>query len=362
MQIKAAVARKPHGDLTVETVNLEEPREGEVLVKLVATGMCHTDIAIIEEIMPLPMPLVLGHEGAGVVEKLGPGVKNLAVGDHVVLTFAACGHCHHCEDGHPSYCDHYGPLNFAGGRLDGSTSITDEKGERVGSFFFSQSSFGAYAVAREANTIKVRKDAPLELLGPLGCGLSTGAGTILNVLKPKPNDTLAIFGTGALGSAAIMAAKSLGVKKIVAIDRVASRLELAKEIGATEVIDTSKTDLVQALEALGGLDYALDTSGVPKLVEAAVGALKTCGTVAMVGASHESEIKLSIMPMISGKKLMGVVNGDCVPEDFIPQLVDMHMDGKFPIEKLSAFYALEDINQAIADSNSGKTIKPILKF
>jgi len=362
MKIQAAVAREPHGKFSVEEVELSAPNADEVLVRLVATGICHTDLAIVEEIMPLPLPMVLGHEGAGVVEAIGENVAGIAVGDHVVLTFLTCGHCHPCEEGHPSYCDQYGLLNFYTRRPDGSATITTPAGDALGGAFFSRSSFATYAIANQRNAIKIRKDAPLELMGPLGCGLSTGAGTVFNVLKPSPASTLAVFGTGALGSAAILAAKALGVARIVAIDRVASRLELAKDLGATDIIDTSQADLAKALEDLGGLDFAVDTSGVPRLVEAAVAALKTRGTCVLLGASHESEIKLSILPMISGKVLRGVVNGDCDPLELIPKLVDMYMDGSFPIDRLSAFYTLDDINQAVADSSSGKTIKPIIRF
>jgi aryl-alcohol dehydrogenase len=362
MQIQAAVAREIHGKLSVETVNLAKPNADEVLIKLVATGICHTDLAIVEQIMPLPLPLVLGHEGAGIVEEIGANVKGLAIGDHVVLTFASCGHCHQCTDHHPSYCDHYAPLNFGTVRPDGTPTITDADNKPVGAAFFAQSSFATYSIANQSNVIKVRKDAPLELLGPLGCGLSTGAGTILNVLKPKPDATLAIFGTGALGCAAIMAAKYLGVKKIIAVDRVASRLALARELGATDTIDTSKQNLVEALAATGGLDFAMDTSGVPKLIEAAVGALKTCGTCVLLGASADSDLHLSILPLISGKSIRGVVNGDCDPQVLIPKLVDMYLEGKFPMDRLAAFYPLSAINEAIADSHSGKTIKPIIRF
>lgn len=362
MQIKAAVARQTHGELSVETVELADPKADEVLVRLVATGICHTDLAIVEEILPLPLPIVLGHEGAGVVVQVGAEVSDLAPGDHVVLTFRTCGACRPCGSGHPSYCEQYGLLNFYTRRPDGTATISDGSGEPIGGAFFSQSSFATYAIAHRSNTIKVRSDAPIELLGPLGCGLSTGAGTVLNVLKPDPSATLGVFGTGAVGSAALMAARAMGVQKIIAVDRIASRLELARALGATDTIDTSEQNLVEALAALGGLDYAIDTSGVPKLVEAAVGALKNCGTCVLLGASKEDQIKLGIMPLISGKVIRGVVNGDCVPDTFIPELVDMYMEGRFPMDKLAGFYALDDINQAIADSNSGKTIKPIVRF
>jgi aryl-alcohol dehydrogenase len=362
MKILAAVARAIHGNFTVEQVELDEPRADEVLVRMVATGICHTDLAIIEQIMPIPVPIVLGHEGAGIVEKIGPDVKSVAVGDHVVLTFLTCGQCSPCGDGHPAYCQSYPLLNFSTRRPDGSATISDSAGTPLGSSFFGQSSFATYAIAKERNTIVVRKDAPLELLGPLGCGFSTGAGTVMNVLIPGPDQVLAVFGTGAVGAAALMAAKAMGVKRIVSVDRVESRLALAKDLGATDVINTATEDLAAALAEIGGIDFAIDTSGVPALVEAAIGALNERGTCALLGASHESEIKLNILPMISGRVVRGIVNGDCDPHDLIPRLVDMYLTGTFPIDKLSAFYPLSQINQAVADSCSGKTIKPILTF
>lgn len=362
MRIRAAIAREAHGEFTVEDVDLADPRPDEVLVRLVATGICHTDLAIVEQIMPLPLPYVLGHEGAGIVEKVGAEVSGLAEGDHVVLTFNTCGHCGACTDAHPAYCDHYPMLNFATRRTDGSATIHDRAGEPLGAVFFGQSSFATYALASQRNAIKVRADAPLDLLGPLGCGLSTGSGTVLNVLRPGPDTMLAVFGTGAVGMSAVMAARAIGVRRIVAIDRVASRLDLARELGASDTIDTSQVDLAAALAALGGVHQAIDTSGVPALIATAVGALKERGTLVLLGASKQHEVTLNILPLISGRVIRGVVNGDCDPAELIPKLVDMYLAGRFPIDRLSAFYSLDQINEAVADSHSGKTIKPILRF
>lgn len=260
MKIKAAVAREIHGALTVEDVELAEPREDEVLVRLVATGICHTDLAIVDQIMPLPLPFVLGHEGAGIVERVGSAVSGIAPGDHVVLAFDTCGACAPYSDDHPAYCQQYPLLNFFGRRPDGSVTIADAAGEPLNANFFGQSSFATHAIAHPRNTVKVRGDAPLELLGPLGCGLSTGAGTVLNVLKPGPDMTIAVFGTGAVGMAALMAAKLMGAGRIIAVDRVASRLALARELGATDTIDTSSQDLGEALAVLGGIERGVDTT------------------------------------------------------------------------------------------------------
>lgn len=362
MRIQAAVAHRPHGEFRIEELELAEPGADEIHVRLVATGVCHTDLSVVEQIMPIPLPLVLGHEGAGVVEKVGGNVSGIAPGDHVVLTFNTCGHCDACTDDHPAYCAQYPLLNFAGGRPDGTPTLHDHAGRAIGGAFFGQSSFANHAITNQRNTIRVRRDAPLELLGPLGCGFSTGAGTVLNVLKPGPKTTIAVFGTGAVGMAAVMAAKAVNTGRIVAVDRVASRLRLARELGATDVIDTSASDLVDSLQALGGVDQAIDTSGVPALIAAAVAALKERGTCVLLGASSQQEVTLNILPLISGRVIRGVVNGDCDPAVLIPQLVDWYMEGRFPIDRLSAFYPLAEINRAVADSHSGKTIKPILTF
>jgi len=362
MEIKAAVVRAPHAKFSLEKVRLDAPRDHEVLVELVATGICHTDLAIVEQLLPLPLPYVLGHEGAGVVVETGRAVTGLAKGDHVVLTFGSCGECRDCNTGHPAYCKAFAASNFAGRRADGSATIVDTAGEPINAAFFGQSSFATHAIAPARNAIKVRRDAPLRLLGPLGCGLMTGAGTVINVLKPRSDMTFAIFGTGALGFAALLAARMIGCQRIVAVDRVGSRLELARELGATETIDTSQTDLAAGLAAVGGVDRALDTTGVPKVIEAAFGALNACGELALVGASSDRTVSLDVMPIISGRVLRGVTEGDADPQRFIPFLVDEFLSGAFPIDRLTGCYPFERINEAVADGLSGKTIKPVVEF
>ena len=362
MDIRAAVVREPHSAFKIENLRLEDPREGEILVRLVATGICHSDLSVIEQIVPLPMPIVLGHEGAGIVEAVGKGVTRVKTGDHVVLTFGSCGHCPPCSSSHPSYCESFMELNNFGSRADGSKTIRDHGGNELNAAYFSQSSFASHSLALERNSVKVRKDAPLELLGPFGCGFITGAGTVINVLKPGPDSVFAVCGTGALGFAAIFAAKLAGCRRIVAVDRVGSRLDLAAELGATDIIDTSKDDLAERLASLGGLDCVLDTTGVPAVIEAIVPALKVRGVCALVGASTQPSMTLSIMEMIPGRVVRGVIEGDCNPHELIPYLVDQFMEGNFPVDKLSKFYKFEDINTAADDARSGATIKPILTF
>ena len=239
MKIKAAVLEKAHQPFAVKEIELDENLQpGEVLVKVVATGLCHTDLSVRDEHIPVNFPVVLGHEGAGIVERVGDGVTKVKAGDKVLLSPSNCGKCEFCKLGHPSYCNHLLELNAPGLRSDGSSVFLDENGKAVGGFFFGQSSFGTFSLTRENNVVKVPIDAPLEILGPLGCGLQTGAGTVLNVLRPNAGESFAVFGTGPVGLAGLMAAKAAGCATIVAVDVFDNRLKLARELGATHVINS----------------------------------------------------------------------------------------------------------------------------
>src|SRR5437016_12275358 len=241
-QIKAAVVREKGGPFKVETLTLEAPRRDEVLVKVVATGLCHTDMVARDKGYPVPHPIVLGHEGAGIVESVGADVVKVAPGDSVVLTCPTCGRCRPCLLGRIAHCEKTFPLSVGGTRLDGSTATIDGHGETVHDHFFGQSSCATYALANERNVVKVSSDVPLERLGPLGCGIQTGAGAVMNALKVAPGTTLACFGAGAVGCSAIMAARAVGATTIVAIDMVPSRPEMGKELGATHAINSKQTN------------------------------------------------------------------------------------------------------------------------
>ena len=232
MKIRAAVLPAPHSSFAIEELELDEPRSNEVLVRIVATGICHTDLSVVEQDLPAPTPIVLGHEGAGVVERVGSDVRHVAPGDHVVLTFPSCGTCAKCVAGRAYFCEQILALALAGVRTDGSPTVRASDHPVCGCFF-GQSSFATHALAYARNTVKVPREAPLEMLAPLGCGIQTGAGTVLNVLKPGGSDTIAVFGCGAVGLAAVMAAHLSGCRTIIAVDRVDSRLELARDLGAT---------------------------------------------------------------------------------------------------------------------------------
>jgi aryl-alcohol dehydrogenase len=366
LTIDAAVARTKGGPFVIESVLLAEPRTDEILVRLVAVGMCHTDLAVIQGELPTPLPVVLGHEGAGMVEAVGARVTSCKPGDHVVLTYMSCGECQECDAGASASCASLAPLCFGGCRPDGTHALSVANGPPLSDRFFGQSSFATYAVAHERNVVKVREDAPLELLGPLGCGVMTGAGAVWNSLSVAPGSSFAVFGAGAVGLSAAMAARAAGAKTIICIDRVPSRLELALQIGATHVIDSRETNVIESIRATtkDGVDNALDTTGRADVIEFALAALRQRGKLALVAISHAAgEHKIDLATVILGcKHIVGVVEGAGSAKAMIPRLIDLHMQGRFPFDKLVKFYPMAQINEAAADSLSGKTIKPVLRL
>lgn len=364
--ITAAVVRAPQQPFTIEPARIRAPRKDEVLVRVVATGLCHTDLIVRDQYYPVPLPAVLGHEGAGVVEEVGPNVKNLKVGDHVVLTYGACGHCDPCASGHEAYCKDFYPLNFGGCDIHGDTALQTADGVPLHDHFFAQSSFATYALARENNAIQVPADAPLELLGPLGCGIQTGAGAVINSLKVRAGSSFAAYGAGAVGLSAVMAARVAGATTIIAIDVVPSRLELAKELGATHTVNSKEEDVVEAVREItnGGADFALESTGRPEVLEAGIDALGGLGTMGIVGAPKlgtRASFDINSL-LLGGRSIRGIVEGDSVPQVFIPQLVKLFQQGRFPFDRLVKFYPLEQINQAAEDSTKGITLKPILRI
>ena len=363
----AAIVESPGAPFTLEQVELDDLRPDEVLVRVVAAGMCHTDLTAQAGYVPVKLPGVLGHEGAGIVEAVGSAVTRVAPGDSVALSFTSCGECRNCRSGHPAYCVTWVPANlFNGGvRADGSATIS-RKGTPLGGRFFGQSSFAAHAIADQRSVVKVDSDLPLELVAPLGCGVQTGAGTVLNILKPPAGSTLAVFGTGAVGLSAIAAAHLSPLSAVIAIDRIDSRLAVAKELGATHTINAETENVAEILaEITGGqgLDYAIDTTANMSVLRTAVEALGTFGTAAAIGAAPVgTELKLDYTGMLIGRSVVGVTEGDSDPETFIPLLARLYRQGRLPLEKLVKTYKFSDINQAAADARDGTTIKPVLLF
>lgn len=365
MQITAAVIRAPGGPFNLEPLEIEQPLAGEVLVKVAATGVCHTDMVMRDRLLPVPQPVVLGHEGAGTVLAVGAGVTKVKPGDAVVMSFNSCGHCPSCSDAAPAYCHEFFPRNFFGARGDGSSGLSRD-GEMIHANIFGQSSFATHALCHQRNVVKVPADVPLALLGPLGCGVLTGAGTVLNALKVRAGSSVAVMGVGTVGLSAIMAAKVAGAARIIAIDPVASRLDLASELGATHVIDPrgggNLAEKVMGLTGGVGVDYAIDTSARSEVIRQGLMMLAPRGECAVVGAvTFGQDIPVDGGHLLSGgRKLRGVVEGDADPEQFVPQLVALYRDGKLPFDRFVRFFPFSAINEAVAESEAGRVIKPIL--
>jgi aryl-alcohol dehydrogenase len=363
MQIKAAVIREKGGPFLVESLRLEEPRRDEVLVRVAGVGVCHTDLVCRDQYFPVPLPCVLGHEGSGVVEAVGRDVTKVKSGDHVVLSFNSCGRCANCLSGKPAYCLQLYQHNFLGTRTDGSTALSGEASGAMHGHFFSQSSFGTYALAAERNTVKVDPAAPLWMLGPLGCGVQTGAGAVINSLQPKAGSTIAIFGAGTVGLSAIMAARLCGCSVIVAVDPVEGRRKLALELGATDAIDPRASNPVTGIQALtqGGCHHALECTGLPSVVRQAVESLTLTGVCGVIGVSRlGTEITLDMNSILFGRGLRGIIEGDSVADEFIPSLIRLHGQGRFPFDRLIARFAFEDIQKAVEASERGEVVKAVL--
>lgn len=367
MSQRATVALAVAPDLPFEfrDVDVEGPRADEVLVKITATGICHTDIASKEQSFPVPLPMVLGHEGAGVVEEVGSAVSHLRPGDHVVLCGDSCGHCSSCQRGMPFYCDEFAARNLTGERTDGSTCLSCE-GEPVRGRFVSQSSFSTRVLAAGRGAIKIPEEAPLELMGPLGCGMTTGVGTVVNALKPHPGSKIAIFGAGTVGIAAAMGAQLSGCEQIIVVDLHQNRLDMASQLGATRVINAGQEDAVEVILELtrGGADFSVESTGAPSVVEQAVACLRTPGWCAQVGVTPaETKVPLDMDLVMFGRGIRGVVMGEANVQQFVPYLAQLYLDGRLPFDKFVKFYDFKDIDQAIHDSAvTGEVIKPILRM
>jgi aryl-alcohol dehydrogenase len=362
MKIQAAVLRSGDGPYSLESLELASPGAGEILVRIAASGLCHTDVVprSAEFAALAPLPLVTGHEGAGVVEAIGAGVEGIEVGDHVVLSFDSCGRCASCRSGHPAYCETFMQRNLSGRRPDGSSPATDDRGKPVGARWFGQSSFATYALATVQNTVVVDRSLPLDILGPLGCGIQTGAGSVLVAMGVRAGSAIAIFGAGAVGLAAVMAARVAGATKIVAVDLHSSRLEIARELGATAVVEGKAPDVPQQIRALtGGLEYAFDTTGIPSVIAGAVTALKPLGVCGLVGV-RGADLVLPPLTLELGCSLMGIIEGDVVPQRFIPQLIALWRQGRFPFDRLIRKFPLAKIDEAERSSIAGEVVKPVL--
>ncbi len=365
MQVKAAVVFEQAGEFKIDNVELSEPRDDEVVVRLVSTGICHTDLAARAGHLPVPPPpSVFGHEGAGIVEKVGARVAKVKPGDHVVLGWDYCGACPACKQGKPLSCLNFFLHNFHGARPDGTTTLRKGDQEIHGSFF-GQSSFAECALAHERNVVKVRDDIPLEILGPMGCCVMTGAGAVMNSLQARPGSSIAVFGVGPVGISAVLAAVVCGCTAIIAVDVKPERLKAARELGATHTINAGETDPVEAILDIthGGPEFSLECVGNPKVLRQAVDVLPRLGVCGLAGVVPPgTEVSLNMDLIMNGRTVRGILGGDAIPDLFVPKLVELYCQGRFPYDKMITYYPFEEINRAVEDMEKGGVIKPVLRF
>jgi aryl-alcohol dehydrogenase len=367
MRAAAAVFEKLHTPLAVAEVDVDSPGPGEALIRIVASGVCHTDALAMEGDMPFPAPGVLGHEGAGVVETVGDGVTSVAAGDQVVIGWPWCGSCRNCLDGQPRYCLQLGALVIGGARADGSTALRRLDGSPLHSHFFGQSSFAGYSVCAASALVPVPADVDVSILGPLACGIGTGAGAVLNVLRPFAGSSIVVYGAGAVGLSAVMAARLTGATTIIAVDRLPSRLALARELGATETIDVSAAaaDPVAAVHEIcrGPADFSMDCAGNVSVLRQAADSVGMRGTVALIGgAPAGAAFSLDHMSTLWGKRVVGILGGESRSVSLIGTLITLNRQGRFPYDKLIAEFPLERVNEALEASHAGDVIKPVLRM
>ena len=367
MEAVAAVLKEPSGPFSIETVEVAAPRAGEVLVDIKAVGICHTDLAAATGAFGNPFPVVLGHEGAGVVEAVGDGVTNVKPGDKVLLTFNSCGECKRCKSNDPAYCLQFFPMNFGCVHSDGTNRLSKD-GATVYDNFFGQSSFAAKAVANSRNVLKVADDADLATLAPLGCGIQTGAGGVMRSLNAKQGESLVVIGGGAVGLSAVMGGKIAGCDPIILIEPQAARREEGLALGATHAIDPiAQANTAEAVRAIvpDGVDMVVDTSGYLPAVEQAVNMVCTLGRIGLIGVpgSLDAALPVPLVQFITmGGTVRGIIEGDSDITGFLPELIAHHAAGRLPVDQIITRYPFSEINPAIEDGHHGKCIKAVLTF
>jgi aryl-alcohol dehydrogenase len=363
----AAVARTGQPRFSAEELVLEEPRADEVLVRFTAAGLCHTDLEVAAGNLPTPLPVVAGHEGAGVVEAVGSSVTSFHPGDRVLASYSFCGHCRNCLRGLPAYCPQHFPLNFGARRGDGSVGLRDAAGEPVGDHFFGQSSFAAYGLCRPSSLIPVPDtDLPDHVLAPLGCGVITGAGAVWNSLRVSPGSSVAVLGAGSVGLSAVMASVAAGAARIIVSDPLSARLELAARLGATDLLggpasSVSVPEAIRDLTSGVGVDFSVESTGIPHVMADAVATLAPLGAAAILGvAPPDAELGVNAFALLEGRTVTGSIVGHQAPAVLIPRIVDLNRQGRFPVELMVRAYPLGDINTAVEDVRSGAAVKAVL--
>lgn len=364
MKISAATLEGVKQDFVIKEMDISDPIGDEVLIEIAGVGLCHTDLAVQHGHLPFGFPGVVGHEGSGTVIAVGPDVTEIAVGDRVGATFNSCGECTQCALDMPSYCVEFMSRNFGGGRPDGTSPLSLDTGP-VASYFFGQSSFGTHAMARERNVVKVAEGVSLELAGPLGCGVQTGAGAVMRSLPCTKGESLLVVGGGAVGLSAVLGAVVREMGTIIVVEPVAARRTLALSLGATHVIDPNDGLASEQVRAIlpEGVNYAIDTTASVKVLTDVIASMAQRGILGMLGVPSDpsAELALGLLEIQArGLSFKGIVEGDSDPATFIPELVQLHLEGRFPFDRLITKMPLSQINEAIEAQNRGEVLKVVL--
>ena len=361
--MKAAVLYNAHEPFVVEEVELADPGPGEALIRLAGSGVCHSDEHVVDGSMPFPLPAVLGHEGAGVVEKIGPGVTYAVPSDHVILSFVpTCGKCHHCVTGRPNLCA--GVRTTPGTMADGTRRMR-RNGQEINHFTM-LSTFAEYAVVPEASLVRVREDAPLDKVCLIGCGVMTGVGAAINTAKVRPGSTCVVIGCGGVGLNVIQGCVLAGAGRIIAVDKLANKLEYARQFGATHFINASKEDVTSAVREISrfGADYAFEVIGRPETIELAYECTGRGGMTVVVGLSPAgSRISISAPSFMAEKAIVGCAYGSTRQRVDMPMLTDLYMAGRLKLDELiTRTYPLEGINEAFEALRQGQVARGVIVF
>lgn len=374
MKIRAAVLEEigragPYAEtrpLTVQEIDLTPPRSGEVLVRIAAAGLCHSDLSVINGDRPRPTPMVLGHEGSGVVQEVGPGVDDLEPGDHVVFVFVpSCGHCGPCQSGRPALCEPGAAANGKGELLGGGSRLS-RNGERV-NHMTGVSSFATHGVMSRRSLVKIDREVSLDIAALMGCAVLTGAGAVFNLGAVQPGGKAAVVGLGGVGLAAVLGAAAAGAETIVAVDTLDSKLELARELGATHIFNASDPDITAKVKEAtsGGVDAALEFAGSARALEGAFAMTRRGGTTITAGLPNpKAVLNISPLTMVAEERtLRGSYLGSGVPSRDINRFLGLHGRGKLPVEKLMTHkIRLDDINEAFDRLHAGAAIRQLVEF
>jgi S-(hydroxymethyl)glutathione dehydrogenase/alcohol dehydrogenase len=360
--MRAAVLHEFNAPLVVEELELDRPKAGEVLVRMAASGVCHSDLHVVQGIHPTALPVVLGHEGAGVVEEVGPGVADLAAGDHVLLSWLPyCGRCRHCVRGRPNRCEN---VAWYDSTMEDRTCRLHRDGKPI--HHYNTSSFAERSVVPARTAIRMDPALPLTELALMGCAVMTGVGAVLNTARVRPGDSVAVVGCGGVGLNIVQGARIAGATAIVAVDTVPAKLELARELGATHTVDAGAGDPVESVLGLvaGGVDHAFEALGRPETIETTLGLTGRGGQAVLIGmAPPEARVPLDALTLtLEERCVRGSWYGSCVPLHDFPLLVELYRDGRLRLDSLIETCTLDEVNEAFERMEAGETARSVIVY